>query len=103
MQSILDTLVNFIMILLGLIVTAVTFVEMLGRAFLNALGIHGSVQTVLLIGLFVALVVLAFRVFGRLLAVLLTAAILVWLFHALLGVPHALPFGNAVQEKTITL
>ncbi|KXV79876.1 hypothetical protein AD936_00475, partial [Gluconobacter japonicus] len=85
MQSILDALVGFILMLMGLIVAAISFVEVIARNALNSVGIHGTIQTIVLLLLFVALVVGAFRVFGRLLAVLLLAAFIVYGVHALLG------------------
>lgn len=103
MQSIFDTLVGFILTLLGLIVAAVTFVELLVRTALGSIGIHGPIQTILLVLLFVALVGLSLRVFGRLLAVLLTAAFLVYLLHALLGIPHTIPMQSVPQQdKTVS-
>jgi hypothetical protein len=102
MQSIFDTLVGFILTLLGLIVAAVTFVELAVRSALGSMGIQGPIQTILLLLLFVALIGLALRIFGRLLAVLLTAAFLVYLLHALLGIPHHIPMQRVSQDKTVS-
>lgn len=101
MQSILDTLIGFILMLMGLIVAAISFVEVIARNALNSVGIHGTIQTIVLLLLFVALVVGAFRVFGRLLAVLLLAAFIVYGVHALLGIPHNISAQVVPQEKTI--
>jgi len=103
MQSIFDTLLSFILMLLGFIVAAVAFVEVSARAVLSSIGVHGQFQTVLLFCLLCTLIVLAFRIFGRLLAVLLTAAIVVYLLHALLGIPHNIPVRDTAQDKAITL
>lgn len=103
MQSIFDTLLSFILMLLGFIVAAVAFVEVAARALLSSIGIHGQFQTVLLLCLLCALIVVAFRIFGRLLAVLLTAAFVVYLLHSLLGIPHNVPVRGSAQEKAITL
>ncbi|GAD09876.1 hypothetical protein GFGA_1d0838 [Gluconobacter frateurii NBRC 103465] len=102
MQSIFDTLIGFILMLVGLIVAAISFIEVLARHALDSIGVHGAIQTVVLLILFVALVVGAFRIFGRLLAVLLVAAFVVYGVYALLGLPHTISVPGVPQDKTIS-
>lgn len=85
MQSIFDMLCGFILVLLGFLVTAIAIVEGMARSVLSAIGIHGTPQTVLLFVLLIALVALSFRFFGRLFAVLLAAALCVYVAQAVAG------------------
>jgi len=86
MQSILDTLWGLILGLLGVVVAGVAIIEVMARSVLSSLGIQGQIQTVLLFLLLGGLILGAFRVFGKLFAVLLVAAFSVYFVHVVFGV-----------------
>mgnify|MGYP003365548478 CR=1 FL=1 len=86
MQSILDTLWGLILGLLGVVVAGVAIIEVMARSVLGSLGIQGQVQTVLLFLLLGGLILGAFRVFGKLFAVLLGAGFAVFFWLVVWGV-----------------
>ncbi|MBS1094414.1 hypothetical protein [Gluconobacter wancherniae] len=89
MQSVFNIICGFILGLLGIILTGFVFIEMTARSLLTNVGIHGAVQTIVLSVILLGLIVVSFRIFGRLFAVLLTAALLIFLVHAVIGLPHS--------------
>ena len=71
--------------LFDLVVAVVAVVEGGVRRLLARVGIIGQVQTAILAVVLVALIVTAFRRFGRLFAVLLAVVLLLLLLHVLLA------------------
>ena len=85
MQHAIDVVLGLLVGLFALVVAAIAVIEHYARQALGAIGITGPPQTVILVLLLVALVIAAFRLFGRVFAVLIALALLLVLVHALLG------------------
>jgi hypothetical protein len=76
--------------LFGVIVAAIAMIEHVARQILASMGIHGELQTALLVILLVGLIIGAFRVFGGAFSILICVVLILILLHALLataGVP----------------
>lgn len=89
MHQFLTLLVGAIVWLFGLVTAAIGVIEGAAREALAAIGITGQLQNALLLILLLLLIVAAFRLFGRLFAILIALALLILLLHALLGTPSA--------------
>ncbi|MBB2202346.1 hypothetical protein [Gluconacetobacter tumulisoli] len=74
---------GFLLGLFGLIVSAIAVIEHFARQILASVGIVGELQTALLVILLAALIVGAFRMFGGVFAVLISAILILLLVHAL--------------------
>ncbi|GBQ31218.1 hypothetical protein HLH34_02560 [Gluconacetobacter azotocaptans] len=73
---------GFLLGLFGLIVAAITVIEQFARNILASVGIVGELQTALLVILLAGLIVGAFRMFGGIFAVLISAILIMMLAHA---------------------
>ncbi len=89
MHQFLTLLVGAIVWLFGLVTAAIGVIEGAARQALTAIGITGELQSALLLVLLLLLIVAAFRLFGRLFAILIGLVLLILLLHALLGTPSA--------------
>ena len=85
MQHAIDVILALLVGLLDLVVTVIAVIEHGARQGLARLGITGPPQTAILVVLAAALIILAFRLFGRVFAVLIALVLLLILLHALLG------------------
>ncbi|MCQ8277861.1 hypothetical protein NFI95_05310 [Acetobacteraceae bacterium KSS8] len=85
MDHLFSIIAGLVVSLLGLIGAAIGVIEGAARHGLAALGISGEAQTLLLLLLLLLLIVAAFRVFGRVLAILIALALLILLLHAVIA------------------
>ncbi len=89
MDHLFSMIAGLVLALLGLIGAAIGVIESAARHALAAVGITGEAQTLLLLLLLLLLIVAAFRVFGRVLAILIALGLLILLLHAVIA-----PAGN---------
>ncbi len=85
MQHALRVILDLLVGLFDLLVTAIAVIEQFVRQALGRIGVDGPPQTVILVLLLIALIIAAFRLFGRIFAVLIGVALLLVLLHALLS------------------
>ena len=85
MQHATHVILNLLVGLFDLVAAAIAAIEHVARQGLGRIGIGGPPQTVILVLLLIALIVVAFRLFGRIFAVLVALALLLILLHALLN------------------
>ena len=84
MQHAVTMVLALLVELVGLLVTAIAVIEHGARGALSRTGVTGPPQTVILILLAIALVIAAFRLFGRVFAMLIGLVLVLILLHALM-------------------
>ncbi len=81
MDQAIETVFNLILTLLGLILAGVVFVEHWLRGVLQQSGVSGQTQGAILVGAAILLMIVAFRIFGGLLGILITVFMLLLIAH----------------------
>lgn len=87
MNHALNLLGNMLFGLIGLVIAGIVMVEGFMAAMLDTIGIHGQVQRAVLTLVLVALIIAAFRVFGRAFGLLAAVFLTLLLLQALFGDP----------------
>ena len=85
MQHATHVILNLLVGLFDLVAAAIAAIEHFARQGLGRIGVGGAPQTVILVLLLIGLIIAAFRLFGRVFAVLIALALLLILLHALLN------------------
>lgn len=87
LQNITAVVFGFVFGLFTLIISVIALIEGYVRSVLDRIGIPDQIQTALLALLLLALVVVSFRLFGKLFGVLIAIGLVALLLHALFAPP----------------
>ncbi|MFT8635690.1 hypothetical protein, partial [Novacetimonas hansenii] len=87
MGHILSLLGNMLFGLVGLILAGIVMIEGVLAAMMDTIGVHGQAQRAVLTIMLIALIIAAFRVFGRMFGLLAALFLMLMLLQALFGDP----------------
>ena len=87
MSHALSLLGNMLFGLVGLVIAGIVMVEGFMAAVMDGIGVHGQAQRVVLTLVLIALIIAAFRVFGRIFGLLAAVFLTLLLLQALFGDP----------------